>query len=268
MTVVAVWYEPHDDMAWIVADTKVSYPNVGGSITDSASKIFPLTIACHTPGPGGDFTNLVHANRLGFCFVGSTLPALLTYSVANTCFQTLIAPPNAQPPALEDVGAALRSIAERYLRETELAFECAVVGWCVREERYVAFHIGPDHTQVPPRMFLARSELYTEGSYLLLGKHKQQVAQRIDGVFAELAGQVLKRAPKLALQRIIQEEAFNDVGGSLQFGTAHRRGFLLKFWMRPAIHGEPAVESTFLGINVDAEIGQIGQFKIGAVSTI
>jgi hypothetical protein len=267
MTVVAVWYEPHDDAAWVVADTKVSQSQIGGTITESASKLFPLSINCFTLGPDGDFNNLVFANRIGFCFAGSTLPALLTYSVANTCFQALIAPPNAPPPTLEEVATALRAIAERYLREIEAGFECAMVGWCARERRYVAFHIRPDR-QVPPRMLLVRSDLYAEGSYLLLGSHKAEVALRIDAVFAELAGQVLKRAPRLALQRILQEEVFDDVGGTLQFGTAYRQGFVLKFWMKPAAHGEPAVQHSFLGINIDAEVGQVGSYSVGMVSTI
>jgi hypothetical protein len=117
-------------------------------------------------------------------------------------------------------------------------------------------------------MAVTQCDLYGSESYLLLGSHKAEVGARIDTTFVELRGQILKRAPKLALQRIVQEHAFNDIGGSLQFGTASRQGFILKLWMRPALAGEPALEFSFLGINIDEEVGQVGPYRIGMISTL
>jgi hypothetical protein len=266
MTVVAIWYEPHDNAAWIVADTRV----VGtvGTLTESAAKIFPLTVRCFQPGPTGDFDQLVYSTTIGFAFAGSTLPALMLYSVANAFLQHLISVPNVGIPALSDVAATLQRIAELYLTETMRTFEFAILGWCATEARYAAFHVKPDDELQPRHMVSVPFDLYERDAFLLLGNRKAQVSEIVRGVFTELQGQPLRRAPKIALQRIVQSGDIPEVGGSLQIGTANQLGFILKTMLRPIGPNGPQAELTFLGISVDGEIGRVGNYRVGMMGTI
>src|SRR5262249_29131271 len=103
MTVVATWYEPFDKIVWCVSDTRVSRPGpTAGTITDGGAKILPLSVRTFLPGESGFFDRNILSTTVGFAYAGATLPALMTYAVANTFLQHLYGMPGSPPPRMDD----------------------------------------------------------------------------------------------------------------------------------------------------------------------
>jgi hypothetical protein len=269
LTVAAVWFEPFDRIVWVVADTRISYSGpIGGTITDAAAKLLPLTLRCYQPGPDGFFSTLTLHTSLGFAFAGSTVPALNTYAVVNACLQNLISSNGAPPPSISDIARLVQRIGERYTRETMSAFEAIVFGWCPLERDYRASIITPDPTSSPIVMSVNQQQLYEPDFVALLGVHQGEVRDEIRRVLSTMQDQELKRAPKLALQNLVANETLKGVGGTLQIGTATPYGFELRSYLRPMVIGQPQAALYFLGLDMDHDIGQVGHHRIGMTGTI
>ena len=266
MTVVAVWFEPHDNAVWAVSDTRVT--GVEGAITDGAAKILPLTMTCLAPGPTGFFDQLTLSTTFGFAYSGSTLVGVMTYTVANTLIQSLSARPGERPPNLMDVAGLVARVAERYVREVGSDIEAVIFGWCPLERRYRAALIQHDPNAVPRRMTAIEQPLLDNEFCILLGTAKERVRRAIERTYEELNGLALKRAPRLALQRLIEAGDFPEIGGSLQIGMASQLGFQLMSHVAPLVRGQPQAARYFLGINIDDEIGLVGQHFVGMTGTI
>jgi hypothetical protein len=270
LTVVAVWLEPFDRVVWAVADTRVSRTGpIGGVISDAAAKILPLTLRRYEPGSDGFFSSLTLHASLGFAFAGSALPALNTYAVVSACLQNLASTtPGAPPPSISDVAGLIQRVAERYTRETMTAFEAIVFGWCPLERDYRAFVITPDRTSSPLVMAVNEQQLHESDFVALLGSHRVVVRDEIRRVLSAMQGQNLKRAPKRAIKNLVANGTLNDIGGTLQIGTATPVGFELKSYVRPLVVGRPQAARYFLGIDIDQEIGPVGHHLIGMTGTI
>jgi hypothetical protein len=266
VTVVAVWYEPHDDIVWMIADTRIS--RGGGSLTDGGAKILPLTLKCFEPGASGFFDRSTLATTLGYAYAGNTLPALMTYSVINTCLSNLAGLPNSSPPSILQVGAMALRVAERYVLETMADFTAVIAGWCPSTHRYAAIVIEPDPNVSPRRMRLREEPLDEAQHVTLLGSHRERVEEAVRLAYEQTRGQVLQRAPKIALTRLVESDELSGIGGSLQIGTASRFGFDLKYWVAPLTKGSSAAGRFLLGIDLDEEIGGVGPFRVGMMGTI
>jgi hypothetical protein len=268
LTVVAVWFEPFDRVVWAVADSRVSRSGpIGGIITEAGAKLLPLTLRCYQPGADGFFSSLTLHTSLGFAFAGSTLPALNTYAVASACLQNLISGRGALPPSMHDVAGLIQRLAERYTRETMSAFEAIVFGWCPLERDYRASVITPDNTSSPLVMSVNQQQLHEQDFVALLGSHRGVVKDEIRRVLSTMQGQDLKRAPKRAIENLVENATLNDIGGTVQIGTATPAGFELKSYVRPLVVGQPQAARYFLGIDIDREIGPVGHHMIGMTGT-
>jgi hypothetical protein len=269
MTVVAIWFEPFDQVIWAVADTRVSRLGpVASTITDMAAKLLPLSLRCFQPGEHDFVNDLTLQTSFGFAYAGNTLPALMTYTVANTCLQNLISRSGASPPSLADVAAVVQRIGQRYILEIMADFEAVVFGWCPVEHRYRAVLLSPETKCANRHVSAYEQPLYNTEFVSLLGVHRTEVTSEITTVLQELEGLPLKRAPKIAIQNLVSKGSLPAIGGTLQIGTATELGFELKSYERPIISGQPLSARFFLGIDIDHDIGQVGSYAIGMTGTI
>ena len=194
MTSVTAWYEPHDDFVWVVADTRIS--GSVGVLSDSGAKIFPLSIVCMQPDSAGEFVP-ISSFALGFAYSGSTLAALMTYTLANTCLGNLIGAAGAALPTIGDIADFVRRLGERYCREIQAGFEAVIVGWCPSSKKYRAFVLKPmkaTFEQELMQVTLTEAAMYDSDSFVLIGSHQQEVSERIKLTYKELEGQTCSKA--------------------------------------------------------------------------
>ena len=262
VTAVAIWFEPHDNVVWAVSDTRVSGKH-GGALTEGAAKILPLSLRCFTAGDEGFFNRPTLSTSFGFAYAGSTLIATMTYAVTNNLLQTLFAFPSQPPPSLLDAAALVGRIAERYVREICDDVEIGVFGWCPLQQHYRAALIHHDPRATPRQMIIVEQPLLQEKFTLVLGTDKALIQEVIGAVYKEFEGQILKRAPKHALQRIIESGTSPEIGGSLQLGVASAHGFTLKSYVTPNALG--GIKFSFLGLDID-ELGDVGGYRMGMIA--
>jgi hypothetical protein len=70
------------------------------------------------------------------------------------------------------------------------------------------------------------------------------------------------RAPKLALEEIVESKKISGVGGAIQIGYAVRETFVVAGQVEPVVPGQPQAFRSFLGLDLD-ELGSVGEFHIG-----
>ena len=266
MTVVAVWYEPKDQCAWIVADTRISGTG-GGTLTDSAAKVLALPITCFHPSKTGFFDNRSYSSSIGFAYAGSTLAALMTYAAASNCLQNLNGLSDTAPPDLIEIAKLVARIAVKYIREVGSDCEFILAGWCPKQKRLRAFTLRP--SEAPRVIHIVEETLYSERHFQLIGSHTQEIRQAIMDAYEAPDGPSL-RVPQHILKQLIENGRFPKIGGSLQIGIADQSGFSTKWWATNQItYQDDATFGRFLlGIDLDAEIGMIGSYIVGGTGTI
>jgi hypothetical protein len=269
MTSIALWRE--DRWLWAVADTRISKAAIAGTfLTDGGSKLFRLNVQCREPGSGGFFSKQTFSGSLGFAFAGASLPALMTYAAANACCESLNAPSGTRPPDLMHIAQLVARIAGRYMRDVldrnngrEGAFEAAIFGLCPSQDRYRALHVKP--TMRDGEFAVSVNELEIEAGPIVLGTKCHEIGTLI--LEAQRGGQA--RAAKFVLQRLIETESIPGVGGAIQIGIAGPNGaFDLYYHLRPHVVGQPAAFRSFLGFDLDADLGNVGGYAIGMMGMV
>jgi hypothetical protein len=269
MTSVVIWHEPADMVLWAVADTLISTgPQSARPLSDKGPKLFPLSVQCFQPSSSGFFDRASYHATLGFAYAGAVLPASMTYAAASACLLNLIHHKHVPPPSLKEIAEFVARMAGRYLEDTERLFELAVFGWCPTIGHYDAFAITPTKSGDRLQMAVSRSDILSPGTYCILGTHKTAVGERIAEVERQRSGQSIVRAPITALRNAIESGALEGIGGSLQLGQANRQHFQLLRWCRPIPSSIPQAKFYFLGMDVDEEIGTVGNCLVGMQGTI
>jgi hypothetical protein len=75
---------------------------------------------------------------------------------------------------------------------------------------------------------------------------------------------ITKRVPRRVVDKIVAEGQERTVGGATSIGAAHRRGFDLFYAVEPVTPGQPAARRIFNGLDLDSEVGQVGQYVVTA----
>jgi hypothetical protein len=179
----------------------------------------------------------------------------------------LIGAPDTPAIGLSEIAEMIRRVAERYVRELESPFELGLFGWCPTTKRYRVLVIEPDRSAVPLGMRTREDDPMQSGAFTLLGSERAVMRESIAQVQAELAGQSLQRAPILALRRLLRlRKEDGPIGGSLQMGRAHAPGLFLI--LGNVGLGDLPLARSYLGLNVDSEIGQVGHYMVNIPITI
>lgn len=272
MTVVAVWYEPADNVVWAVSDTRISRPGIaGGSVvsTDSGVKLFALPVVCRILSHDPAIERMPHySSSLGFAFAGTILTATLVVATLTTLFQNLTSVDTKMPPTVADLAEAARKLSERFSREvlassngTMGSFEAAIFGFCPYRSAFEIYHLSPNG--------LGTMEMSPAGDgtrpneVLVLGSGRARLFERIAEL--EKAGRDgvgrTGRIPKLAVESLIETD-YPDVGGHLSVGLATRTGFRPCFAATPYEAGQPGAWRNFNGLDLD-EFGPVGTCFVG-----
>jgi hypothetical protein len=260
MTSVAIW--PEGANVWAVADTRISASS-GGIHTDSGAKILPIAISCFFPGVSGFFDKQAYRSTLGFAYAGSTLSALMTYSATSACLHSLCTPDTSARLNLRDAAYLVERLAQHYLIEIGSLFEVAFFGFCPTEQRLMVFSIRPTIEHGRYVMRVSESDITAPGCVTLLGDKKDEVSARIAAMRGVIGSDGRSgRDPKRALEEIVAERAFQSIGGSMQIGIATIAGFSLYHAVQAVERGKPEAFRSYLGMDLDRDIGNVGDWLI------
>lgn len=142
-------------------------------------------------------------------------------------------------------------------------FSAAFFGWCPHQQKYKLAHIdGRDDSggfrveltyPTPPQL---------DGDpWLVLGSGNRTFQSTLVQ-YRNTEEHITKRVPRRVIDKMVYEESDRTVGGATSIGMAHQNGFDLYFTAEPIIRGQPAARRIFNGLDLDTEIGQIGQYHV------
>jgi hypothetical protein len=63
---------------------------------------------------------------------------------------------------------------------------------------------------------------------------------------------------------MVAEGQDRTVGGATSIGAAHQHGFELFYALEPVTLGQSAVRRIFNGLDLDSEVGHVGQYLVAA----
>lgn len=240
MTLVAVWKAQGRLMA--IADTRISR-SAGNVLTEHGPKLLPITVVCRQPGASGFFDKEVYRADIGFAYSGATLSALAAHALGNVLFSNLISNPGTPPPSLADIAHAFAGISAEYIRDVgQLSgpagqFKGIIFGQCPQQSKLRVFETTPSSSgalKVEINEHLLNDIVIggcAADCSLVIGRAPELLIRAIDAdlAFAKERGEthqiVAFDAPKRALQKLIDDEADESVGGSVQQAEATSAGF-------------------------------------------
>jgi hypothetical protein len=262
MTLVAVWKAEGRLMA--IADTRVAR-SVGNVLTEHGPKLLPITVVCRQPGVSGFFDKEVHRADIGFAYGGSTLSALAAHALANILCANLISNPGTPPPSLAEVAFAIAGISAEYIRDVgQLAgqsgqFKAIIFGHCPQQSKLRVFVTSPNISSGQLTVDIAEHLLddiviggSANASTVVIGSAPDLLITAINADLAEAKARgevhqiVAFDAPKRALQKLINEGANENVGGSVQQAQATQFGFKIIANMVPITPIPPSTRNAGL----------------------
>ena len=86
-------------------------------------------------------------------------------------------------------------------------------------------------------------------------------------VFASYRGterHITKQVPRRVIDKMVAGAQDRTVGGAVSIGAAHQHGFELLYAVEPVTPGQPAARRIFNGLDLDTEVGQVGQYVVAA----
>lgn len=281
MTIAVIWQE--DDLLWSAADTRLVAGVDNKTTTEIAAKIYSIAVSTSAFDPSLD-PSLAGLERrqphywtqYGFVYAGAALPASQTAVTASTLLQNLARPGDRwNPPTFEDISKLVRRLAHRFMADKRQfaderqpkddgLFSAAFFGWCPHASQYKVAYIDGRNDAGGFRVELSYPPCpQTEGEpWLVLGSGKKT----FDSTLAEYRRNeqhITKRIPRRVIQRMVSEERDSTVGGATSVGAAHQLGFEL-FYAVEFVKGQQTAHRIFNGLDLDTEIGPVGQYIVAA----
>ncbi len=266
VTIAVIWQE--DGCQWCAADTRLVAGDDDRPATEIAAKIYAIPVVVSAMGNG--FPRQPHYwTQYGFVYAGAALPAAMTAVTASTLLQKLTRPGGqADPPTFEQTAEFMCRLAKRFMTErrqfgSDGKFCAAFFVWCPHEAIYkLAYINGRDDAggfrveltyPAPPRV---------DGDpWLVLGSG----AKTFESTLAEYRNseeQISKRVPRRVIEKMVDETPDRTVGGATSIGMARQNGFDLFYAVEPITRGQPEARRIFNGLDLDTEIGPIGQYHV------
>lgn len=268
MTIAVIWQE--DGFQWCGADTRLVADfngNLNHPMTDMATKIYSIPVATSAIAFNASPEEVRRAHywtEYGFVFAGAASPASMTAINASMVLRNLIRPGSrVNPPSFEDIAQLVTRLAKQFMRErrqlgSDGLFQAAFFGWCPHAERYKLAHIdGRDDGGF--RVDLHYSDPPAEGEpWHILGSGKAA----FENAWLQVSDNesTMKRKPFRAIQRMLGGEMDATVGGAVSLGFAHRHGFNPVYTLEQSGF---QTRSLFNGLDLDTDIGSVGQYTSG-----
>lgn len=268
MTNAVVWKVPDTQQVWVVADSRVTIPKGQGSsprVTDQATKIFPLEATVHRKPIHDGSLEPYLSKRLGLCFAGAVVPALMTQA-AVSMFLGNLHPERLRLPSMYDIANLIRHLSEKYIRDAAFAYPLGNPPCCefvvfgnnltditTSDDSLGAYWIHPvvssgQFNQVMEYINLEKGEI------AVIGTETQGLRQEIAAIQAQRVAAWAGVEPRIALGRRVYERTHDTVGGTLQFGILER-GHFTRFGSVMDENGE--FQQNWLGFNYQEDLARV-----------
>lgn len=267
MTIAVIWQE--DGRQWCAADTRLVVEPEDKPTIEIGSKIYVIPVSICALTPDGFLRQPHYWTQYGFVYAGAALPASMTAVTASTFLQGLARPGDrSDPPTFEQIAELVRRVAQRFMTErrrfgAESLFSAALFGWCPHQNKYRIAHInGRDDLGIFRVELSYPASPEADGDpWLVLGS----AASNFRSALADYKGtekHITKRVPRRVVEKMVSEGSDSAVGGSTSIGAAHQNGFELFFTCEPTVPGQPQARRILNGLDLDAEIGNVGQYIV------
>lgn len=265
VTIAVVWQE--DGFQWCAADTRLVVGNNDRRATDIAAKIYAIPVGVSAMGDG--FPRQPHYwTQYGFVYAGAAFPAAMTAVTASTLLQKLVRPGDrANPPTFEQIAEFICRLAQRFMTErrqlgSDGIFSAAFFGWCPYKAAYKLAHINGRDDAAGFRVELSYpAPPQVDGDpWVTLGSGST-IFERTLAAYRDEENYITKRLPRRIIERMVNEAADQTVGGATSIGVARQNGFDLFYAVEPITPGQPAARRIFNGLDLDTELGPIGQYQ-------
>jgi hypothetical protein len=266
VTIAVVWQE--DGFQWCAADTRLVAGDDDRPATEIAAKIYSIPVVVSAMSNG--LPSQPHFwTQYGFVYAGAALPAAMTAVTASTLLQKLTRPGDrANPPTFAQIAEFVCRLAKRFMTErrqfkSDGIFSAAFFGWCPHEAIYKLAHINGRDDAGGFRVELTYPDPpQVDGDpWLVLGSG----AKTFESTLAEYRStekHITKRVPRRVIDKMVDESPDRTVGGATSIGMARQNGFELFYAVEPITSGQPEARRVFNGLDLDTEIGPIGQYLV------
>lgn len=266
VTIAVVWQE--DGFQWCAADTRLVAGDDDRPATEIAAKIYAIPVVVSAMGNG--FPSQPHYwTQYGFVYAGAALPATMTAVTASTLLQKLTRPGDREdPPTFEQIAEFVCRLAKRFMTERRQfggdgIFSAMFFGWCPHKAIYkLAYINGRDDAggfrveltyPAPPQV---------DGDpWFILGSGDKMFKSTL-AEYRNTERHITKRVPRRVIDKMVDEAPNRTVGGATSIGMARRNGFELFYVIEPITPGQPEALRIFNGLDLDTEIGPIGQYHV------
>lgn len=269
MTTIACWFnrEKSAPSVWVCGDSKISSPTA--TLLESGAKIFSVPVLCFSPGESGFFDRPIYRTHLGLAYAGSSLVGLNLNAALTTCLSRL----NTQsgPPSLRSIAELTIRLLSVYVSQLAVSSgagalcEIALVGFCPIEGELQIYYLRPSVEAVGIEYIIqahgANSE--SNGFVLLLGTDKDRISRRIQEDRRNSNDLIWWRVPKNVIRGEIHESENLRIGGHMQLGICSHAGFDIYSLCLPRRVGSPEAYLSYLGFDLDRDIGDIGGCFVG-----
>jgi hypothetical protein len=289
MTIAVIWQE--DGFQWCAADTRI-VGNNDAPMTEIAAKIYAIPVVVSAiggqlstertqqsfcgPWPFGAPWRQLEGRKVlspgerqprywtqyGFVFAGAASPASMTAVTASTFLQKLAGP--GDPPTFEKIAEFVCRLAKRFMEDrrqfgADGIFQAAFFGWCPHTMIYKIAHIDGRNDGGSFRVELSYPPApRTDGDpWLVLGSADPAFRSTL-AEYRRAETIIAKMVPRRVIEKMVAEERDQTVGGATSIGFANQHGFELYYAAEPITRGQPAMRRIFNGLDLDTEIGQIG----------
>jgi hypothetical protein len=267
MTIAVIWQE--DGFQWCAADTRLVAGSDDTPTTEIAAKIYAIPVAVGALDLELTPREPQYWTQYGFVYAGAALPATMTAVTASTFLQKLARPGGrADPPTFEQIAELVHRLAKRFMADrrqfgSDGLFAAAFFGWCPHAMKYKIAHIDGRDDAGSFRVELSYPPPpETDGEpWLVLGNGAPTFASTL-ATYRDAERHITKRVPRRVIDKMVTEGLEGTVGGATSIGAAHRHGFELFYAVEPITVGEPAARRVFNGLDLDTEVGPVGQYVV------
>jgi hypothetical protein len=274
VTISVIWQE--DGWLWCAADTRlVAGPN-DITTTETAAKIYAIPVGISVFGDDG-FPRKPNAwMQYGFTYAGAVMPATMTALTASTLLQNLLRTSDlAEPPAFEDIAQFICRLADRFMKERrnfarseskdEGVFSAAFFGWCQIEQRHkVALIEGRIEGGFRAELQYPEPPKTDGEPWVVLGSAAKKFEQELVA-YRDIEPRITLRQPRRVIEKMVADGADPTVGGATSIAAAHPHGFDLFYSVEAITLGLPQAQRIFNGLDLDTEIGQVGNYYVGMI---
>jgi len=269
MTIAVIWQE--DGFQWCAADTRLVAGGDDKPTTGIAAEMDAIPVVVRAQGPELEPRQPHYWTQYGFVYAGAALPASMTAVTASTFLQQLARPGDcADPPTFEQIAELVCRLAKRFMVDwrqfgSDGIFSGAFFGWCPHASKYKIAYINGRNDAGTFRVELSYPTApQTDGDpWLVLGSGASMFASTL-AAYRRAEGHITKRIPRRVIDKMVAEDQDRTVGGATSIGAAHQHGFELFYAVEPVTSGQPAACRIFNGLDLDTEVGQVGQYVVAA----